>query len=311
MGNKLPQKPGNQQYIAFGGQQSPYHRGPPNTIAIDGTIYKPIIDEYLRSINIFVKYDKDRVLDPIETKYNEYRHIYKRERHLQFIWPQCVGIPMLYFDLNTHHIDWWIHMYRPYYDAMLYFECMNDRHGGVFILLGWIESYFEHQTVLHFDIQRRVQTFFDPTQQYDERMRDISLATDYIPHYHTPKGQPIQAIIERHGRNMRHMSPLDVCSVICFLLLVCCRRFGTTDIHGMSDIIQDLLLERPKDVSTIRYQMWLFYIELGEQGMQLSQLFAHVGLCGNATTTTTICTVMVQHAGSANGVPNKFPFTFW
>ena len=289
------------RYVAVGDQS--YHRGLHHAIAMDGTIYKPIIDKYLNSINIFETYDRSRVLTPLSATYNKYRHIYKRERILQFIWPQCVGIPMLYFDLDTYdNINCWIDMYRPYFDVMLEDECTKDRHGGVFILLGWITEDVEHQTVLHFDIHNKTHTFFDPMQRHDEQMRHKSLATGYKPQYHAPSDQPIQMVVERH---YHRSSPPDSCSAICFLLLVCCRRFGTADIHGMSDIIKDLILQRDRDVSTIRYHMWLFYIELGIPGMQL---FSHVGLSGSAATNPS-CTVMVKRDGSAYGIPNELPFT--
>ena len=291
------------RYVAVGDQS--YHRGPHHAIAMDGTVYKPIINEYLHSIHIFETYDRYRVLTPLPYMYNEYRHIYKREHILQFIWPQCVGIPMLYFDLDTHDsLDWWIDMYRPYFDAMLEYECTNDRHGGVFVLLGWIMEDVEHQTVLHFDIHNKMHTFFDPMQRHNEQMKHKSLATGYKPNiqYHAHSDQPIQEILERHY----HLSsPPDSCSAICFLLLVCCRRFGTADLHGMSAIIKDLIVQRDKDISTIRYNMWLFYIELGVPGMQL---FSRVGLCGVAASNPN-CTVMVKRDGSAYGVPIERPFT--
>lgn len=307
MGNRLASVsangPGNQRPAS----QSK-HRGPDAAIAIDIDLYRPIVNQYLQYIDILMKYDKKRTLHPIEEQYNHYCHIYKRERILQFLWPQCVGIPLLHFDLDAHgDIDWWIGMYRPYVDAMLKDECQND--GGVFVLLGWTYEEEQHQTVLHFDIQNKRQTFFDPMGHYDEWMRDKSLATGYEPHYHESSWHPIQVTIESH----RHeSSPWDTCSAICILLLVCCRRFGTTDIHGMSRIIESLVYVRNNDISTIRYYLWLFYIELGASGTPLSDLYSLVGVSGDAAASFSACTAVVagvdKNRNKPVGVPTKFPF---
>jgi hypothetical protein len=83
-----------------------YKRGPSDTLSIDKDAYTPIVHEYLRSINVFKHYDREQPLEPIDIAlYTDYRHIYKRQRILQFMWPQCVGIPMLYFDLERGGMD--------------------------------------------------------------------------------------------------------------------------------------------------------------------------------------------------------------
>jgi hypothetical protein len=244
MGNSLHQRTSKIHneplYVSMGKPTSrTAERGPESTIPLNATLYKPIVDEYLQHINIsHDHYREDREKSNIGEYICMYRHIYKRDRILQFIWPRCVGIPMLHFDLNKQkQFDWWINVYRPYIDIMLRDVCTEDVTGGVFMLLGWVEYQDEHQTVLHFDIQNQVQTFFDPQGLYDERMRNKVLATGYTTNYRAPiiEYDSIQQIIESRGP---WWIPVDTCAAICMLLLVCCRRFGTTDIHGMSDIIR-------------------------------------------------------------------------
>ena len=145
-------------------------------------------------------------------------------------------------------------------------------------------------------------------QRYDQQMQYKSLATWYQPRRHVPVYQTIQQSIEWYSINNNNPRPLDCCSAICILLLVCFRGFGTADIHGMSNIIKDLIDQRTRDNCTIRHQLWEFCIKLGLQDMQFSDLLLHVGLYGN-TATFPNCTVMVQRNGSASGVPCKVPFT--
>jgi hypothetical protein len=132
-------------------------------------------------------------------------------------------------------------------------------------------------------------------------MQNLPLATGYTTCNHESTGESIQSIFEKYDHTS---SPRDSCSAICFLLLVCCRWVGTADIHGMSDIIANLLLNHDRDISTIRYYMWLFYVELGNPGMHL---FSHVGL--TTTAENVICHAMVKRTGNELGVPSKFPFT--
>jgi hypothetical protein len=150
-------------------------------------------------------------------------------------------------------------------------------------------------------MRNQCQTFFDPMKRHDKRMQNLPLATGYTTCNHESTGESIQSIFEKYDHTS---SPRDSCSAICFLLLVCCRWVGTADIHGMSDIIANLLLNHDRDISTIRYYMWLFYVELGNPGMHL---FSHVGL--TTTAENVICHAMVKRTGNELGVPSKFPFT--
>ena len=266
-------------------------------IGIDTDVYEDAVNQYLTSIGILSAYNPNQPFRPINHTYSTYRHVYKRERVMQFLWPQCIGIPMLSFDLDANDdIAWWVHMFRPYVDHILANECVNDRARGVFMFLGWSIGYEEHLTVLHFDPVHRVQTFFDPMQHATRLMSDRPLATGYTTHgmFHDI---PLQMVLEWY----QHDSvPDGVCSAVCVLMVLCCHRFGTSDIHGMQAIVTRLVWNRHRDISTIRHNLWMFYIRLGRLKV-LSDVLQHVGLFGRSVTGT--CTAAVRNDSGTKLVP--------
>ena len=55
-------------------------------------------------------------------------------------------------------------------------------------------------------------------------------------------------------------APKDVCSAVCVLMVLCCQRFGTSDMHGMHSIVTRLVCNCQRDISAVRYNLWMFYI---------------------------------------------------
>ena len=257
---------------------------------LDQTAYEEVVNQYLTSIGILSVYDPDRTLNTIKHTFTESRHMYTRQCVLRFLWPQCLGVPMIAIDLDANSdIMWWVHMFQPYVDYMVSHATAGG--DGVFMFLGWSYLYDEHLTVLHFDPIHRIQTFFDPMQHFTQMMSGVSLATGYTTHTKFYE-IPLQSALEWYYHDA---IPLGVCSAICMLMVVCCRRFGTCDIYGINDIVTRLVWNRQYDISTIRYNLWMFYIRLGRM-KTLPDLLRHLGLVG--PTVTGPCTAAVQHTNA-------------
>jgi hypothetical protein len=262
--------------------------------SVNQDVYNDIVNEYLTSIGIFSSaYDPPNTID---IRFAKPRYIDKRVCALRFLWPHCIGIPMLFFDLDANSdVMWWVDLFRPYIDHVLPQACASEPESGVFMFLGWSYLYKKHLTVLHFDPIGRIQTFFDPMQHFTPLMSGVSLATGFTPHTKFYE-IPLQMALEwYHHRAI----PLGICSAICMLMVVCCRRFGTSDIYGIHEIVAHLVWNRQYDISTIRYNLWLFYIQLGRV-RTLPDLLRHLGLVGSTGSRT--CT-----ATSSGSVPCKGP----
>ena len=259
-------------------------RGADTHGVLDQATYQPILKTYLESLHIL---NTESATEEIDFSCRNYKEILFRQRVLQYVWPQCVGIPMLSFQISSDYgVDWWIGVFKPLLDIMLEQVCQLDRDGGVFVLLGWTDtstSVMGHQTLLYFNAKTKKQIFFDPMHWYNDIMHQKQMATGYQPMVCVQLYEPMQQTIdtpEETANNKR-----DTCSVLCTLMYICCRRFGTSDLQGIAEMLQAVFLSQSwSTISTIRRNLWVLYYNLGEsvkRGAPIPSLFRSLGLISN------------------------------
>ena len=111
-------------------------RGADTHGVLDQATYQPILKTYLESLHIL---NTESATREIDFSCRNYKEILFRQRVLQYVWPQCVGIPMLSFQISSDYgVDWWIGVFKPLLDIMFEQMCQLDRE--TWKLLGGIEQ---------------------------------------------------------------------------------------------------------------------------------------------------------------------------
>lgn len=224
------------------------------------------IGRYMSRLGILGNVNEPHAIE----RQTDYHHILLRQRVLQYVWPQCIGLPVMYFDLKAiPDLQWWVmQVYRPHLHIMIEERCDPDTPGGIFVFLGWVVDadlggdHSEHQTLLHFDLQNRVHTFYDPLGLWNANMTAVRLLEGWTPRI-VPSQSTIQGILE--GPPATPWSPGNVCAPVCALVMACCRRFATADISGVVGALCTVFasLQTEQQVQEARHGLWRFWMDLG------------------------------------------------
>jgi hypothetical protein len=280
MGNQLHNE-GNNTYfpppIDFHNMQ----RGPDSNKTLNKEEYLFLLKQYLRELGVW--YNMPIQIPPnVDRKCTNYKESLIRQRVLQFVWPQCIGVPMLTFHISEiTDVNWWVSVFQPHVDYVLQHTCATD--DGVFMFIGWTNraACMGHLTLMYFNATNRTQTFFDPMQTYNDIMRNVSLASGYHPtNCVVLPTEPLQITVEQGDE--QPCSPYNTCAVLCTMTVICCRRFGTSDIQGIAYMFQTAIRSHTNRTD-IRHNLWVFYIQLGAQDMTYEKLLSYLGLIHHST----------------------------
>ena len=161
---------------------------------------------------------------------------------------QCMGIPSLEFDKTTHTVRDWFTLCGPAVQAAI--ERCPGRRG--FVNLGWDGNKGGHSSLLYFDANGSGrQVFFDPSGWCgrgifhtfkknhlwgDEDAERVVVDYDSVMRSNFPN---LQSFFEPDRDEDG-----GCCTSVCFLVLVCCLRFGCTDMQEMSDAMRKCMTNR-------------------------------------------------------------------